>query len=121
MAADGTAYSWGGGRERPMDVSGFVSDLMTDWEQVRKMADEARAVARWAISEEQQTPWWRLLRRRYLASVVSHMADVHKALVADLDAAEKRRATVAATTRIGGDVAKEAEREEIVADLPGAD
>lgn len=103
MDADGGAYSWGGGRDEPMDVSGFVSDVLTDWKLVESMRDEARVVMAWAIQEEQLTPTWRFLRRRYLAGVVAHLSKLVEGWTADLEAAAKRRAEVEATTKIGGD------------------
>jgi hypothetical protein len=103
MAADGGAYTWGGGRDQPMDVSGFVSDVLTDWELVESMRDEAQVVRAWAIQETQLTPTWRFLRRRYLADVVDHLSKLITGWTADLEAAAKRRAEVEATTKIGGD------------------
>lgn len=78
----------------PLDVSGFVSDVLTDWQAVIEAKEEAATVALWAFMEKQRTSPWRWLRLRYLEQVWQRMTAQYDALDAAL-ARHERRAEVA--------------------------
>lgn len=65
---------------------------LTDWHFVEMAREEASCVAAWALSEEHQTPSWRILRRRYLARVFEQKCVERDELTAELEKAERREA-----------------------------
>lgn len=80
--------------DRPMDISGYVTDVFTDWRLVAEARDEAATVAVWAHTERERLrpSLWTWARRRFLERVFrDKLAEADRLKVA-LEQAERRKA-----------------------------
>lgn len=55
---------------------GLLANELDGTDKLEAAAEEASTVALWAYTEQMETPWWRPLRRRFLAKTFDRYADI---------------------------------------------